>query len=291
MSSPQLWQPDQYQLLDFGNGRKLEQFGSVILDRPCPAASGQRLIAAQRWREANLCIDGQAPQTERTSSLPTDWRVEFERVIFELRLTPFGHVGLFPEHALNWRWLSERFSELPDAGRGRAPRLLNLFAYTGGASLALAARGWEVVHVDSSAPAVAWARRNAQLSGLGGAPIRWIVDDARSFAAREVRRGRQYDAIVLDPPSYGHGPKGKPWQIDRDLQPLLADCSGLLSTKAAALVLTGHSEDLNENTVDLAGLLEQAGRSLPAVESGRLSLSDTAGRQLDCGWFVRGIWQ
>jgi 23S rRNA (cytosine1962-C5)-methyltransferase len=287
VSTPQLWQPEQYQLLDFGNARKLERFGGLLLDRPSPAAQRKRPSAPELWERANARIADDDVPDAVAPSLPADWRVNFKSVTFQLRLTPFGHVGLFPEHAVNWQWLADRFAHESPGRRGSPLRLLNLFAYTGGATLHLASRDWEVVHVDAAAPSVAWARHNVQLSQLSNAPIRWIVDDARAFVAREVRRGSRYDAILLDPPTYGHGPKGKAWQIDRDLEPLLCDCAHLLAPGSGCLVLTGHSEGLDGASVDLPAMLAGEFERTARTECGRLSITDTSGRALDCGWFVR----
>ena len=291
MSASQLWPPEHYQLLDVGNGRKLERFGAVILDRPCPAAERMRPQAPLLWDQAAVRIEPTDKAQQIRQPLPEKWHIAFERVTFELRLTPFGHVGVFPEHAANWCWLIEQTSRetAPQSSTAEqaSQRVLNLFAYTGGASLLLAAHGLEVVHVDASAPSVTWARRNAELSGLAAAPIRWIVDDARTFVAREVRRGRLYDAIVLDPPSYGHSPKGKAWQIQRDLHPLIAECARLLSPDAGSVVLTGHSDDMDASSIDFSKLFAANGRNVMQNESGRLTLNDLAGRELDCGWYAR----
>lgn len=285
MAHPHLWQSAHYQLIDFGNGRKLERFGAVVLDRPCPAAEHKRTGEPPAWEQADLRVDPSEQWQHVSRTQRDEWHVAFDRVTFALRLTPFGHVGLFPEHAQNWRWLTERARD-----EGSPPlRVLNLFGYTGGASLLLAAHGWEVVHVDSSAPSVAWARHNAQLSGLDAAPIRWIVDDARSFASREVRRGRLYDAIVMDPPSYGHGPKGRAWQIQRDLRPLLSDCVRLLQPDRGALVVTGHSDAIDGESLDLPSVYYECEGRKARVETGRLSLGDRSERTLDCGWYARAI--
>ena len=154
------------------------------------------------------------------ADLPPAWTVRWRQLAFELKLTEFGHLGLFPEHAVSWPWLVEQI-----AHAGRELAVLNLFAYTGGATLAMAAAGARVVHVDSARGSVAWARRNAELSGLSAAPIRWIVEDAPKFVRRELARGNGYDAVVLDPPSYGHGPKGEPWKFDVGLEPWCAIAS------------------------------------------------------------------
>lgn len=287
MTTTRLWEPDQYQLLDFGGARKLERFGTVVLDRPSPAAERARRRSPELWQRADLRLDDKGRIESANREPPADWRVGYGAVTMQLRLTPFGHVGLFPEHALNWAWLSQRYAHLRQLQPGAPIRVLNLFAYTGGASLVSAAVGCEVVHVDSSAPSVAWARTSAELCGLSGAPIRWIVDDARTFVAREVRRGRRYEAIILDPPSYGHGPKGKSWIIERDLPQLLGECCELLAGNGSSLVLTGHSESLSGESIDFRLPLSATGHRPHLVETGRLTLCDSAERALDSGWYAR----
>lgn len=200
-----------------------------------------------------------------------------------LRPTPYGHVGAFPEQAPNWRWLAE-FAHR----QASPPRCLNLFAYTGGSTMALAAAGAHVAHVDAARPNVAAARSAAEVSGLADAPIRYLVEDARKFVAREGRRGQRYQAIVLDPPAYGHGPRGRAWRLERDLWPLLESCLPLLSGPEAGLVVTGHSPHVS------AGDVRQwlVGRLAPSasVEASSAELTDRRGRRLDAGFRVRAAW-
>ena len=205
----------------------------------------------------------------------------------ELRATDAGQVGLFPEHAAMLAWLRDRVEgRTRDAAAGDdRPTVLNLFAYTGLATLFMAAAGAGVVHVDSSRPTVGWARRNAELSGLAHAPIRWIVDDAAGFVAREGRRGRRYAGIVVDPPTYGHGPGAGAWQIDRDLAPLIDACAAILDRDGFVLV-TAHTEGLH---ADRLGRLVAAGIDRPAaaVETGNLELVSVDDQRLGLGVFVR----
>jgi 23S rRNA (cytosine1962-C5)-methyltransferase len=193
-------------------------------------------------------------------------------------------VGLFPEQHVSWNWLRERAVSL--ARPDRPLQALNLFAYTGGTTMSLAHAGVQVTHVDASAPAVRWARDNARDSGLADKPVRWIVEDARKFVTRAVRRGTQFDMIILDPPSYGHGPTGKLWKIEADLAPLLADCLGLLAGPAAVLLITGHSEHCNERFV-VDCLTAYDGEI--EIETGRSGLGNINGKILDAGFFVRAI--
>ncbi|MCR9296075.1 MAG: class I SAM-dependent methyltransferase [bacterium] len=294
------WQPGDYQLLDFGNGRKLERFGGYVLDRVCPAALAARKQTPARWKQADLVLDAKGqpvrPRLPLPSSPEFNWSIRFDAIQFALRLTPFGHVGVFPEQALSWRWLDRKLNARgPYTGNSSSAseiarplfenaRALNLFAYTGGTSMFLASRGLNVVHVDASAPAVAWARSNALLSGLQQAPIRWIVEDARKFVAREVRRGAQYDFVILDPPSYGHGPKGQRWSIVEDLPYLLELCTALLKTPDTShILLTSHSAEPTPEAI--SRMLTDDG--VAATETGEMALHDESGRALNAGFFVR----
>jgi 23S rRNA (cytosine1962-C5)-methyltransferase len=265
-------------LLDFGAGRKLERFGKLILDRPSPAAEGLDRRHRDWWQAADfrfLEASGWSPE-----SPPENWLWKLEPHTLELRLAPFGHVGLFPEQIGNWRWLRLLAKQSP-----RPIQVLNLFAYTGGSTLALAAAGAHVVHVDASQPTVKWARRNAELSSLANHPIRWIVDDVREFVDRELRRKRRYDLIVMDPPAYGHGVDGRDWQIERDLDSLVEQCLQLISPKPVGFLLTGHSPvDDNEasplhstNHVRLQQLFSSS-------TTHRVGLLDRNQRKLDFGW-------
>lgn len=236
-----MFKPDQYQLLDFGRGRKLERFGPFLLDRPAPVRAARRSHPAL-WRGAHGRYErrrGQRGAWVPAGGLPRSWTIAHAGATLELRPSPFGHVGVFPEQAANWDWISQQ------TRLARGPiRVLNLFAYTGGGTLAAAASGAQVVHVDAARNVVAWARRNADLSGLGSAAIRWIVEDVRKFVRRELRRGRRYHAVILDPPSYGHGARGEAWRIGRDLLPLLSWCAELTQEERVFVLLTSHSPRL-----------------------------------------------
>lgn len=277
-----MFEPEEYELLDFGDGRRLERFGQVVVDRPCPAAESAARSTPKSWKLAELrferSIVGEG-QWQRRCEGSNAWSVRHQAIRFELRPTPLGQLGIFPEQAGNWDWIEAQIRCL-----GRPLRVLNLFAYTGGATLAAAAAGAEVVHVDAAKPVVAWARRNAALSELADAPIRWIVEDAPRFVEREARRGRRYEALILDPPSYGHGPQGEPWKIERDLEPLLARCAEVLAEPAAFVLLTCHTPALGPNHLQrmlAAGLA--AARERP-VRIQPLFLPTADGRQLPSGW-------
>jgi len=261
---------DDYELIDAGDGRRLERFGERVVDRPYPAADSPRR-AAERWEEADLRFerDGGWEGTDSDDR----WMAILADLRFALRPTAAGQVGLFPEHAELVPWLHDRLAERDDPAA-----VLNLFAYTGLITLALARAGASVAHVDAAKPSVDWARRNAALNHLDDRPIRWLVDDAATFVARELRRGRRYDGVVLDPPTYGHGTSGKAWRIERDLPPVLDDLQRLL-TPGGFLVLTAHTEALDPFT--LGGFL---GRD---VEIGDLALPASSGAVLHLGAFAR----
>jgi 23S rRNA (cytosine1962-C5)-methyltransferase len=277
-----------YELIDFGDGRKLERFGRVVLDRPCAAAEGSPKRNPEAWRMATARYDRESGEAGRwTPSAETwsPWRFDCHALALELVGTDFGHIGFFPEHAVAWKWIGEAI-ERTGRALGRPIKLLNLFAYTGGATLAAARAGAEVAHVDAAKGTVAWARRNAGLNGLADAPIRWIVEDAGKFAVREARRGARYDAILLDPPTYGHGPSGRAWKIDRDLGPLLSSCAQLRDAARGFVLLTCHTPDYDGDR--LADLLIDCGlaRDDHALRRGDLSIASTRARALPSGHFA-----
>ncbi len=228
-----------YQLLDTGNGAKLEQVGPYRLVRPAPQALWRPASSSAVWDTAAACYHrssaGGGAWTSR-HTLPPTWVVTYCDLTLQVRLTDFGHLGFFAEHGPHWQWVHQ-YIHTAD----RPVRLLNAFAYTGGISLAAAAAGASVVHLDAAEGIVAWARANAQLSGLAAAPIRWIVEDVTKFLTREVRRGNRYDAIVLDPPSFGRGSKGEVWKLERDLPLLLDLCSQVLSNAPLFVLLSAHT--------------------------------------------------
>ena len=243
-----------YALLDVGDARRLERFGTVVVDRPAPSAEGHVPQDPAAWATADARFDradrgavAHEGWTTRDGQPVEPWLVQAGERRFELRLAPSGQVGLFPEQAAAGRWITRQADRLAQpATPGSAPQaasaaVLNLFGYTGAATIAAARPGIAVTHVDASRPAVAWARHNAALNGLADAPIRWISDDAAAFAVRELRRGRRYGGIVLDPPSYGHGSNGRPWRFVEDLPDLLAACIELLHDGPAFIILTAHT--------------------------------------------------
>jgi 23S rRNA (cytosine1962-C5)-methyltransferase len=269
---------DGYALIDAGDGRRLERFGSGVVDRPAPSvAETPRRAAPETWRAAERRFFRERGWTGDDRD---PWRIAIDGLTLELRPTAAGQLGLFPEHALAWPWLRDRMAQHQNG------EVLHLFAYTGATTLALAAAGARVTHVDASRPAVAWARRNAELSGLGERPIRWIVDDAITYVRREERRGRRYAGIILDPPTFGHGPAGTRWELDDALPVLLAACAGVADPDAFVL-LTAHAPELVPD--DLASALEVAFGIPSELESGDLELVADSGAVLPLGVAARMI--
>jgi 23S rRNA (cytosine1962-C5)-methyltransferase len=282
---------DSYQLLDFGAGRKLERFGPYVLDRPSPAADRARRQQPELWNAATARFERRGDGVgvwQENAPLATPWHLSFGDVTLELKLTEFGHLGIFPEQAGNWQWIAD------EVRRAERPKVLNLFAYTGGSTLAAAAAGAEVVHVDAAANVVAWARRNAELSGLAEAPIRWIVDDAVKFVRRELKRGQKYDAVLLDPPAYGHGPAGQSWKLAAHLDELVAMCFELCRGRERFMLLTCHSGELAtaKTLLHYARELQPASATDLVAVSADMNLGAANGSRLPCGaavrWSLRG---
>jgi 23S rRNA (cytosine1962-C5)-methyltransferase len=281
--------PDQgVELLDAGEGRRLERFGARVVDRPAPMALAWRRDLAA-WRRVDLRFDPEdgwtgprQPGSTVDAAELESWPVQIDGLTMELRPTASGGLGLYPEHAANLRWLGERLGTRigPTAAH---PSVLNLFAHTGLATLAAARAGATVAHVDAARTAIAWARRNAELSGLADRPVRWLVDDAGSFVAREARRGRRYDGIVLDPPSFGHAGKRR-WRLEDELPDLLAACAAILAERGFVL-LTAHTEGLDASSLE--GMARAAFASTAQIASAPLDLVAVSGARLELGWSVR----
>ncbi|PKL74179.1 MAG: hypothetical protein CVV27_21825 [Candidatus Melainabacteria bacterium HGW-Melainabacteria-1] len=246
---------NDYELLDSGDGRKLERFGRVILSRPCVQAVWDQ-TTPEVWASATASFDRDSGwQANIGSALPSGWIATINTIVMRLELTPAGHVGVFPETRELWDWITDTLSTRQPAHIN----VLNLFAYSGGATIAAARAGCSVCHVDSSRSMVTRARENAGLNNLDAAPIRWIVEDVLKFLDREIRRGQRYDAIMLDPPSFGRGTRGEQYKIDRDLVPTLERCKALLSTEPAFLLLTAHSKGTTASDLEdsLSHVLER----------------------------------
>ncbi len=232
---------DYYELLDSGYGRKLERFGPYVLSRPCAQAIWRPRSEGGLWEEAHAVFERRPGKGwQVTQDMPSEWRIVMEGLWFRLSRTDFGHVGVFPEQKRLWAWIREQVTAASH-GRSGAVRVLNLFAYSGGATLASSVAGAEVCHLDASRGMVGWARLNARINGMEEARIRWIVDDARKFIEREVRRGRRYDAVILDPPTYGHGTGDEVFRIEDNLVELMTVCWALLSDSPLFVLLSSHT--------------------------------------------------
>ncbi len=278
-----------YALLDSGGGRKLERFGTIVLDRPEAQAMWQPALGVNDWRQAHGIFSGSDNDEQRgkwqlQKPTPDAWPVYVDRVKMECRTQGLWHLGLFPEQLPHWMWLKERIEA--GGARGHKLRVLNLFAYTGAASLIAAASGAEVTHVDASKKAIAWAKDNQVASHLDDAKVRWILDDASKFVAREVRRGKTYDVILIDPPKFGRGPNGEVWDLFQSLPGLLQDCAKLLNDGSAALILTVYA--IRASSLAFYELGQQVLRGQGgAYECGELAIRSEAGQLLPTSLYLR----
>lgn len=273
----------QYELLDFGENEKLESFAGTIVRRETPSATGAR-GQHEQWGRFDLHGKLFPNEVRWTGEIPHPWWFDAGEFGLTLRTTPTGQVGVFPEQAVNWTWIAEAPLDL------KGLRAINLFAYTGGTTMALACRGAHVVHVDSAKSVVNWARSNAQESGLENAPIRWIVEDAMTFVQREISRGNTYDIVVADPPSFGRGPKGELWKIQRDIDYLIESLSQLTAGNCRMMLVSCHTPGINHDT------LERSAKRVFDLRSGRsegfeMSLASVSGKQLPSGSCFRWINQ
>jgi len=279
--------PDSdYRLVDVGGAARLERFGGRLIDRPSPAALDAR-SDPDAWLAADLRFDRETGWSGPAMAAGP-WPIAIDGLTLELRATETGQVGLFPEHLTMLPWLRERVAERVEKGNAGGdvrPSVLHLFAYTGLATLAMAAAGAALAHVDSSRPAVVWARHNAERSALADRPVRWIIEDAMAFTEREIRREKRYAGVVLDPPSFGHGPGGRDWRIESDLRTLLAAISGLLD-RDGFLLVTAHTPGFDGDR--LARFVRDAlRRRSSTIETGDLALTTEDGRRLELGAFAR----
>jgi len=288
-STIQITEPsDDYELLDSGQGEKLERFGSIILSRPDPQALWGKKLSASEWKKADAAFirEESGGSWSLNKEVPSSWPISFGGLKFLIKPTAFKHVGLFPEQAGNWEWLKEQLGKRGKV-QGEGVEILNLFGYTGGATLACAQAGASVVHIDGSKSAIAWARENAELSGLGKATIRWILEDARAFVKREIKRERKYAGIIMDPPAFGHGPENELWKIEDDFLPLVEDCLELLQDKPLFFLINGYASGYSAMAYEniLLKLKEKFGGS---IEIGELAIAESKSeRLLPCGIFAR----
>ncbi|MEP3428437.1 MAG: class I SAM-dependent methyltransferase [Roseibium sp.] len=275
-----------YRLLDMGRGQKLERYGRFTIVRPEPQAMGNRTLKDGVWGRANAVFTGDTDEEgpgrwKFSGNVPEIWPMTYGPVSYNGRFMSFRHVGVFPEQAAHWDWVNSKIRTEKQKSPDKPLKILNLFGYTGLASLLPATEGAQVTHVDASKKAIGYARENQELSGLQDLPIRWICEDASKFVAREVRRGNQYDGIILDPPKYGRGPKGEVWDIYSSLPGMLDDLQKLLSKDALFMILTAYAirssfvsiHELMAETLSKQGGLLESGELVIREEDGKRALS------------------
>jgi 23S rRNA (cytosine1962-C5)-methyltransferase len=292
--------------LDSGAGEKLERYGKYILRRPDPQALWPKSLAESKWQSAQAFFAREENDAnwKTATELPPDWEIKFNDLRFLIKLSAFKHTGLFPEQLSNWTWLedvirtknqeprtnkinSKNQESKTSNNQQLAISVLNLFAYTGGATLACAQAGAEVCHVDGSKSAITWARQNAEISGLKDKPVRWILDDVITFLQREVKRGHVYDGIIMDPPAFGHGPSKEMWRIEKDFLKLLDLCKQVLAPKPLFFLINGYASGYSalmyKNNLEtvMAGMGGE-------IEYGELTIEQSSNNKLlPCGIFAR----
>jgi 23S rRNA (cytosine1962-C5)-methyltransferase len=273
---------DEYELMDSGRGNRFERFGPHTIIRPDPQAIWNPLLPEAQWK-ADFNFSKQENGKEawgNPTNLPTQWKMSYKDLKFIAKLSPFKHTGVFPEQHLMWDFIDEK-----TRNAGREINVLNLFAYTGIATLAAANAGAKVTHVDASRPSITWARENQDLSGLSDKPIRWILDDAIKFTSREVKRGVKYDAIIMDPPVYGHGPEGEIWDFNKSFPELLTVCRQVLSDNPLFIIVNAYA--ISASSIMLKNILEDFNLD-GTIEHGELALQQkNSDRLLSTGIFAR----
>ncbi len=281
----------EYELLDSGEGKKLERYGSYILSRPDPEALWKKSLSNKDWGKADLEFirNGTKNKWIIKNGIPNNWNILYGGLNFSIKPTSFKHIGIFPEQLPNWQWMANLITnyKLQINDEEQKPRVLNLFAYTGGATLACAKAGAEVCHVDGSKAAVDWARLNGEISGLKDAPVRWLIEDVTLFLKREIKRGRKYDAIIMDPPSFGHGPKDEIWKIEEGFLSLMDLCKEVLSDDPLFILINGYTAGYS-SIVYQNNLLDLMKDYKGEVESGELVIEESSSKKLlPCGIFAR----
>ncbi|SNS28324.1 23S rRNA (cytosine1962-C5)-methyltransferase [Belliella buryatensis] len=286
--TPQYW--EDYELIDTGGFEKLERFGSFILSRPEPQAIWDKSLSSDEWNSMAHAIfakeknNPEKGQWIEQKKIPHNWQIKYNnqdqvKLILNLAMTSFKHIGLFPEQAVNWDYISDTIKKLPV----KNPKVLNLFAYTGAASVAAKAAGADVTHLDSVKQVVTWSKHNMESSNLND--IRWIVDDAMKFIKREVRRGNKYHGIILDPPAYGRGPDGEKWILEEQINEMLKLCAELLEPEHHFLILNMYS--LSFSSIIAANLVNSNFKEVNNAEHGELYLVDRFAKKLPLGIFFR----
>jgi 23S rRNA (cytosine1962-C5)-methyltransferase len=273
-----------YELLDSGDGEKLERYGKYVLRRPDPQALWKKLLPESDWKGADAYFYSESDKKgwKKSVSMPNEWQISFDELKFNIKPTAFKHTGVFPEQESNWKWIKEKIKNA-----GRQIKILNLFGYTGGATLAGLSAGAEVTHIDGSKSTITWAKENAILSGLDKKSVRWLVDDARKFVMREIKRGNKYDGIIMDPPSFGRGGKGEIWKIEDDFLTLIEECSKILSDKPVFFLINGYASGYSATAYynALESILKKYNGNF---EVGELTIEESKShRLLPCGIFAR----
>lgn len=277
-----------YELLDSGLEEKLERYGDMVLMRPDPQALWPKTLPVARWEaaDAQYSREGREGQWKTQKDMPESWPIEIGGLTMLIKPTSFKHTGVFPEQASNWEWLRQMIEKGRGEGREKIS-ILNLFGYTGGASIAAAQAGADVCHVDASKSAVAWAKENAAQSGAAEKPIRWIIEDAVTFVEREIKRGNRYDLILMDPPAFGHGPKDELWKFEEHFLTLMRLCSELLSEKPLGMLINGYAAGYSASAFayNLEPFMQKYGGML---QYGELTIEESEGKRLlPCGIFAR----
>jgi 23S rRNA (cytosine1962-C5)-methyltransferase len=277
-----------YELIDTGDGEKLERWGGFVLRRPDPQVIWPASADASLWNSASADYHRSSSgggQWNEKIKLPERWTVSYKQLKFHIKPTSFKHTGLFPEQAVNWQWMMDKIQSA-----NRPIKVLNLFAYTGGASVACAYAGAEVCHVDASKGVVTWAKENLTLSNLGDRPVRFITDDVFKFVQREERRGSQYDAIIMDPPSYGRGPSGETWKLESNLFPFVQSCMSILTPNPLFMLINSYTTGLSASVLTNILSLTMQTKFKGKITSGEIGLPiTTSGLNLPCG--ILGRWE
>ena len=282
----------EYKILDMANGQKLEKWGNIILSRPDPQIIWKEKTFQNKWKEINATYNRSKTgggSWDFKKKLPSQWQIHYKNLTFNIKPMGFKHTGLFPEQAVNWDWMINKI-KTEKQRTNREIKVLNLFAYTGGATVACLSAGASVCHVDSSKGMTTWAKENVASSGLEKRPVRYIVDDVVKFVNREIRRGNKYDAIIMDPPSYGRGAKGEVWQFENNIYDLVELCTNILSNKPIFFLInsytTGISSTVLKNILELTVERKHKGK----IEAGEIGLPmENSKLILPCG--IYGRWE
>lgn len=276
---------EDYELLDSGNGQRLERFGKYTLIRPDPQIIWKPTLSHDIWNKSDAIFEktsGDKGNWINKNRIPEKWLLKYKNISFWAKLTPFKHTGIFPEQSLQWDWINEKINN-----SGREDNILNLFGYTGIASLVAASQGAKVTHLDASRPAISWMRENQEASGLTDKPIRIFIDDALKFTGREIKRGVRYDGIIMDPPIYGHGPSGEKWDFNKDFPRLLENCRQLLSDNPLFILINAYA--ISSSALMLENVLGDYTKGLGGkIEAGELVIKEkNTQRLLSTGIFGR----